>query len=353
MKALIAMSGGVDSSVAAYLTKKQGYDCIGGTMRLFSRDDISLPKGETKCSLDDVKDAEAICKSMGIPHYTFDFKVDFKKNVIDRFIRGYEMGLTPNPCVDCNRYLKFQALYEKGLELGCDIVVTGHYAKVEKKENIWLLKKAKDDRKDQSYVLYNLRQEQLKRVRFPLGDLSKNEVRKIALEQGFINADKKESQDICFVPDGDYAEAISRFSGKEYEPGDFVDEQGNIMGRHKGIINYTIGQRKGLGLSLKEPAYVIGKDIENNRIILGKNEDLFSDKVKAQEFNWTCGIKGCEGDRVRARIRYNQKEEPAVISSVYDDKVEICFEKPQRASTPGQSLVIYKDDYVLGGGVIL
>lgn len=352
MKALIAMSGGVDSSVAAYLTMKAGYECIGGTMRLFGRGDINLTSGEVRCSLDDVSDAKKICEDMEIPHYTFDFKGDFRKHVIDRFIREYENGRTPNPCVDCNRYLKFQALYEKGMELGCDIVVTGHYARVEKNGDLWELKKAVDQKKDQSYVLYTLTQETLSKVRFPLGEMTKEEVRRIAIEQGFINAEKKESQDICFVPDGDYAKAIELFSGKTYPKGKFVDKKGKIMGEHKGIIHYTVGQRKGLGLALEEPAYVLEKDFENNRIILGSNKELFSKEVSTEEFNWTLGVAGKVGDRVSARIRYNQKEQPGKISVVDGKNVTVVFDDPQRASTPGQSLVLYNGDVVIGGGVI-
>ena len=251
-KALIAMSGGVDSSVAAYLMRKQGYECIGATMKLYHNEDICIPKDHSCCSLDDVEDARAVAASMDIPYYVFNFSERFKEEVMDKFVHCYECGITPNPCIDCNRYLKFEYLYNRAKELGYDYVVTGHYAQIKYDASIdrYLLSKAVDVSKDQSYVLYSLTQEQLAHTQFPLGCMPKSKTREIAEQQGFINAKKHDSQDICFVQNGNYAEFIEDYTKKTYPEGNFVDVHGNILGRHKGIIRYTIGQRKGLGLSL-------------------------------------------------------------------------------------------------------
>jgi tRNA-specific 2-thiouridylase len=350
-KALIAMSGGVDSSVAAYIMKERGYECIGATMRLFDNDDVGLSSEKTCCSLDDCQDAWQVARRMGFPHYTLNFKGDFRRCVIDRFIRSYEMGETPNPCIDCNRFLKFQALYQRGASLGCDYIVTGHYARIESQGDRFLLKKSVDQSKDQSYVLYSLTQEQLGHTVFPLGEMTKDKTREIAESQGFVNAHKKDSQDICFVPDGDYAAAIRRISGKEYPSGQFVDRDGNVLGEHKGIIHYTIGQRKGLGLALPAPAYVLEKDVPNNRVILGPNEALFHREVQAREANWIAWEKPPAEFRARARIRYNQKEQPATVWPT-ETGFRLVFDEPQRAPAPGQAVVLYDGDYVLGGGTI-
>lgn len=351
-KVLVAMSGGVDSSVAAQLTKDMGYDCIGVTMRLFDNEDAGICSDKTCCSLDDSEDARLVCNKIGIKHYVLDFRGDFHKCVIDRFVNSYEVGETPNPCIDCNRYLKFESLYEKGKLLGYDYIVTGHYAMVEKKGDRYLLKKSVDEKKDQSYVLYNLSQKQLAHTMFPLGGMSKTETRAIAEKYNFINAEKHDSQDICFVPDGDYASAIKRFTGKEYEPGDFVDQDGNILGRHKGIIKYTIGQRKGLGLALPEPMYVLEKDVENNRVVLGRNSDLFKKELDAVDFNWIAYETPPEEIKVKARVRYSQKEQPATVYAKGKDKIHLVFDEPQRAITPGQAVVLYDKDIVVGGGTI-
>ena len=256
-KALIAMSGGVDSSVAAYLMKQKGFNCIGVTMKLYTNDDIGVSRGKTCCSLDDVEDARSVAFKLKIPYYVFNFTSDFKERVIEPFISSYENGATPNPCIDCNRYLKFESLYNRAKELNCRYVVTGHYAKIEEKDGRFLLKKADNLDKDQSYVLSFLTQEQLKHTLFPLGTINdKDETRRIAEEQGFFNSDKPDSQDICFVPDGDYAAFIRRFTGKTYNPGDFCTSDGKVLGKHKGIINYTLGQRRGLGIAAEKPLYV-------------------------------------------------------------------------------------------------
>ncbi len=275
-KALVAMSGGVDSSVAAYLIKQAGYEATGITLKLFDNDDIGESREKTCCSLDDIDDARNVCYKIGIPYYVYNFKDSFKDNVIKRFIEAYENGSTPNPCIDCNRYIKFEKLMRRAKELDFDCVVTGHYAIIEEAENgRFLLKKSVDLSKDQSYVLYSLTQEQLSKTLFPLGAMTKEQTRQIADELRLVNANKHDSQDICFVPNGKYAEFIEEYTGKTYPHGDFVDEEGNVLGEHKGIIRYTIGQRKGLGLALKHPMYVKQKDLEHNKVVLCENSGLF------------------------------------------------------------------------------
>lgn len=354
-KALVAMSGGVDSSVAAYLTKKAGYETIGVTMKLYENETAGLCSDKTCCSLSDIEDARNVAFDLGIPYYVFNFSGDFEKEVIDRFIHAYEVGETPNPCIDCNRYMKFERLMERGRELQQDYVVTGHYATVEKDAGSgrFLLKKSVDRHKDQSYVLYSLTQEQLAHVLFPLGGMCKEETRKIAEEQGFVNAKKHESQDICFVPDGDYAAFIRRFTGKEYPPGDFVDRQGNVLGRHKGMIRYTIGQRKGLGLALPHPMYVCRKDMENNRVVLGENRDLFHSVFEIENVNWIAEASPDHDIRAEAKVRYSQKASPAVVHPLSETRARVEFREPQRAITPGQACVLYDGEYVIGGGTIV
>ena len=352
-KAIIAMSGGVDSGVAALLMKNKGFEIIGVTMKLYDNEDIGIDTEKSCCSLSDIEDARDVCDRIGIHHYVFNFKAEFKEKIIDNFIEIYENGGTPNPCIRCNRWLKFEKLMQKMYELGYDKVVTGHYARIEKQGERFILKKAVDPTKDQSYVLYELTQEQLAHVSFPLGELSKTEVRKIAEENGFVNAHKRDSQDICFVPNGKYAEFIESFMGKTYPEGDFTDTNGNILGRHKGIIRYTIGQRKGLGLALPCPMYVQKKDIENNRVVLCLNEELFSAELFACDFNWLSIAQPTEPIRCRAKIRYNQKEQPATAEVLLDGTVRVVFDEPQRAICKGQAVVLYDGDVVLGGGTII
>ena len=255
-RALIAMSGGVDSSLAALLMKEKGYECIGCTMKLYENEDAGIEKTKTCCSLDDVEDARNVACLLDMPFYVFNFTERFRTQVIDRFVQSYEEGRTPNPCIDCNRYMKFDKLYERAKLMGCEYIVTGHYARIEKEDGKFFLKKALDETKDQTYVLYTLTQDQLAHTMFPLGVLTKRTVRNIAEKNGFINANKPDSQDICFVPDGDYASVIEKYTGRICMPGNFVDTEGNIMGRHKGIIHYTLGQRKGLGIAAGKPVYV-------------------------------------------------------------------------------------------------
>ena len=349
-KAIIAMSGGVDSSVAAYFMKEKEYDCIGVTMKLYDGDDLGIISDKTCCSEDDVADARRVSERLGMPYYVFNFKDEFEDKVIKHFIKTYENGATPNPCIECNRYLKFEKLMDKMRELGYDYVVTGHYAIIEEKDGRFYLKKGKDLSKDQSYVLYSLTQEQLAHTLFPLGEYSKSEIREIAERENFVNAKKRESQDICFVPDGDYAAFIERYCNKKYESGNFVDKDGNVLGTHGGIIKYTVGQRKGLGIALGQPAYVISKDIETNTVTLGSNDDLFSDTLYAEGFNWIIEKPKSE-IYCKAKTRYNMTEQPCKVS-IEGDLVKVVFDLPQRAITKGQAVVLYDGEYVLGGGIV-
>ena len=350
-KAIIAMSGGVDSSVAAYFMKQKGFECIGATMKLYDNEDIGVSREKTCCSLDDIEDARAVARKLDMPYYVFNFKDEFEQKVIDKFIKTYEQGVTPNPCIDCNRYLKFEKLMHRMRELKYDYVVTGHYADIELVNGRYLLKKGADESKDQSYVLYSLTQEQLAHTLFPLGKCSKAEIREIAEREGFINAKKRDSQDICFVPDGDYAKFIEQHSGKTYPKGEFVDKNGNVMGEHSGIIKYTIGQRKGLGVAAGHPVYVCKKDLENNKVILGSNDDLMCGSLEADDFNWM--IEPPEAPiKCKAKTRYNMREVPC--TAVRDgDRVTVTFDSPVRAVTSGQAVVLYDGDYVLGGGTIV
>ena len=304
------------------------------------------------CSLDDVEDARAVCRRMGIPFHVFNFKEDFEDKIIRKFVASYRIGRTPNPCIDCNRYMKFDRLLDRARELGCDLLVTGHYARVEEKDGKYLLRKGLDESKDQSYVLYTLTQDQLRHIRFPLGGLSKDEVRRIAAENGFINADKPDSQDICFVPDGDYAAFIERRSGAMAE-GDFLTPDGKVLGRHRGICHYTVGQRKHLGISVGEPIYVVRIDASGNNVILGGADDLLHTVCRVADFNWIAGEAPAQPIRCAAKTRYRQKEQPCTASVNGDGTVTLVFDAPIRAITPGQAAVLYDGDLVLGGGVII
>lgn len=351
-KVMIGMSGGVDSSVAAYLLQKNGFDVYGVTMKMFNNDDIDVLPDKACCSLEDAEDAKAVCGRLGIRHYMLNMTEDFRQEVIERFVSAYENGETPNPCIDCNRYIKFRSMLRRALELEMDYVATGHYARIEKQGDRYLLKKAVDLSKDQSYVLYSLTQEQLKMTKFPLGEYTKPQVREIALEQGFVNAKKHESQDICFVPDGDYFSFIEKHTGKTYEHGDFVDLQGNVLGEHKGIIRYTVGQRKGLGLALPASMYVVEKDLKNNRVILGFNGDLMHKEVSVKDITLSACDRLDKAERFSAKIRYNQVEQPATVTQTDENHLKIVFDEPQRAVTKGQAAVIYDGDTVIGGGTI-
>jgi tRNA-specific 2-thiouridylase len=361
-KAVIAMSGGVDSSVAAWLMKERGFDCIGVTLKLFSNNDIgalgssSCTVGKRGCcSLEDVKDAKAVAFALGMPHYVLNFSEDFKDQVIRRFIETYEAGETPNPCIDCNRYIKFEGLLRRAKQLDFEYLVTGHYARIEREGagGRFLLRKSLDTKKDQSYVLYAMTQEQLAHTQFPLGEMTKSQVREIALERGFINAKKQDSQDICFVPDGDYGRFIEEYTGKRCEEGNIIDRDGNILGRHRGLIRYTIGQRRGLGLSFPEPMYVSAKSTAANTLTLGPESSLYAKALLADRLNLISRPSLDRPLRVRVKTRYLQAEQWAVAEQLAPDRLRIEFDQGQRAITAGQAVVLYEEDLVVGGGTIL
>ena len=354
-KAIIAMSGGVDSSVAALLMKNSGYECIGATMKLYTNEDAGVSREKGCCSLSDVEDAKSVAHRLGMLHYVFNFTDKFRECVIDRFVKSYENGQTPNPCIDCNRYLKFDKMLLRMKEIDFDYIVTGHYARVEYDENTgkYLLKKAVDSTKDQSYVLYMLTQEQLAHIKFPLGAYTKKEIRKIAEENNFVTAHKSDSQDICFVPDGDYASFIERYLGKSFPQGNFVLRDGTVLGKHKGIIHYTLGQRKGLGVSYTKPLFVCEINTETNNVVLGDNADLFTDTLKADRVNIISGEDFSSPVRCKAKIRYKHEEQPATAFVDENGILNVKFDEPQRAVTKGQAVVLYDGDTVLGGGEIL
>ena len=351
-KALIAMSGGVDSSLAAKLMIDAGYECVGCTMKLYDNEDVGISRAHTCCTLEDVEDARRVAHDLGMNHHVFNFKDGFRETVIQRFIDAYEAGRTPNPCIDCNRFMKFEKLFDRAEILECDYIVTGHYARIEQEGDQFYLKKALDDTKDQSYVLYSMTQEQLKHVQFPLGNLRKTEVREVATSCQFINAAKPDSQDICFVPDGDYASFLERETGKSYKEGDFKDLEGNVLGTHKGIVHYTIGQRKGLGIAAGKPIYVTAINTKDNTVTLSDEKDLFERALIVDDFNWISGKAPEEAFNCKAKIRYRQVEQPAKVIPLPDGRVKIVFDEPQRAITAGQAAVLYDGDIVLGGGTI-
>lgn len=352
MKVLVAMSGGVDSAVSAHLISQE-HEALGVTMKLHDESDNLIYGENSCCSNQDIADAKSVCELVGIPHEVRDFGASFKEYVIQDFIDCYKNGSTPNPCVICNRKIKFEELLKMALERGYDAVATGHYARIEKGENgRYLLKKALDLIKDQSYVLYSLTQHQLAHTIFPLGEMTKAETRVLAEKIGFTNARKHDSQDICFVPDGDYVSFIEHTTGEIFEKGNFVDLKGKILGKHEGIIKYTIGQRKGLGIAFGEPMYVVKKDVENNEVVLGRNSDLFASTLTATDINLISCEKITEPKRVKAKIRYNQKEQPATVEQIDENRIKVTFDEPQRAITKGQSVVLYDGDIVVGGGII-
>ena len=340
----IGMSGGVDSSVAAYILKEQGYDVTGVTMRLCDNYVKSFDSSNIEAS-------KSVCEKLHIDFKDIDCRDAFKKYVVKPFIATYEKGATPNPCVECNKRIKFDLLNN-----GDNMIATGHYAIIEFADSRYKLRKSTNLQKDQSYFLYALSQDILSKVIFPLGEMDKEQVREIAEKQGFINAHKKDSQDICFIPDGDYASFITNNSNAKYPEGNFVDINGNILGKHKGIIHYTIGQRKGLGLSLKKPMYVSKLDMERNEVVLVSDDELFSNELTVTDFNWLSIENPEKPFRALGRIRYRHKESPCTVTPNLDGTVEVVFDEPQRAITTGQSLVLYDEktaSYVLGGGTII
>lgn len=349
MKAMIAMSGGVDSSVAAYLSQKDGLLCIGATARMCGQDILGNTYSEQS-----ILDAEAVATRLGMDFYVLDATEPFRQAVVEDFICAYEQGLTPNPCIQCNKHIKFSYLLDKALELDCDYIVTGHYAKIRRDENTgrYLLYKAADESKDQSYFLAGLNQHQLAHTRFPLGEYTKAEIRKIAEEQGFLNAKKRDSQDICFIPDGDYKAFICRYTGKDYPAGDYLDLQGKVVGKHAGAIGYTLGQRKGLGIALGAPMYVCSKDMVANTVTVGPEEALFTATLLAKDWNWLPFPTLTEPIRVMAKARYRHIPQPATVYPTEDGNARVVFDKPQRAITPGQTVVLYDGDMVVGSGTI-
>lgn len=353
-KVAVGMSGGVDSSVAAYLLKEQGFDVIGVTMQIW-QDEESLAMAENGgcCGLSAVDDARRVADRLDIPYYVLNFKREFKDKVIDYFIDEYIHARTPNPCIACNRYVKWEALLNRAVELGCDYIATGHYARVCRLDNgRFALQKSAATRKDQTYALYNLTQEQLSRTLMPVGEYDKEQIRKMAEEIGLSVAGKPDSQEICFIPDNDYASYIEKETGQTFLEGNFVDAGGRVLGKHKGIIHYTVGQRKGLGLSLGAPAFVTELRPETNEVVIGTNEDTFHDRLLADQVNWM-SIPELQGERrVTAKIRYSHQGAPCIIRMTGEDEVECRFDEPVRAITPGQAVVFYDGDIVVGGGTI-
>lgn len=354
-KVVVGMSGGVDSSVAAYLLKEQGYDVIGVTMQIWQDEEPSvMEENGGCCGLSAVEDARRVASQLGISFYVMNFKKEFKKEVIDYFIEEYRQGRTPNPCIACNRYVKWEALLRRSLDIGADYIATGHYARIVRLENgRYTLKRSATLAKDQTYALYNLTQDQLMHTLMPAGEYTKDEVREIANKINLQVANKPDSQDICFVPEGDYASFIENATGEKTLPGNFVDLEGNILGQHKGIIHYTVGQRKRLGLSLGHPAFVLEIRPKTNEVVIGENKDSLSYIVRADKLNFMSeeGIK--DERRMFAKIRYNHKGAWCTVRPSGEDEILCIFEEPQRAVTPGQAVVLYDGEYVFGGGTII
>ena len=354
-KVMVAMSGGVDSSTVALILRNEGYEVTGVTGRMFVNEDIGLVDESRCCSLADVEDARLAAHKIGAYHYVYNMGDCFKKTVIQPFVDAYLGGDTPNPCVNCNKYVKFPQLLERALLLGIDYLATGHYAKVfyDQARKRWLLTKAEDESKDQTYMLYGLTQHELSHLLLPLGNFKKTEVRAKAGEAGLINASKPDSQDICFVPDGNYADFIERYSGKKQELGNFVLQSGEVIGRHKGLIHYTLGQRKGLGIAYKEPLYVLAKDAAANTVVLGPEKDLYKKEFFVDDCNFIA-IEGLTAPMaVTCKVRYRMQAEPAIIEPASDGKVKVKFMKAQRAITSGQAAVFYAGNLVVGGGTIM
>jgi tRNA-specific 2-thiouridylase len=348
------MSGGVDSSVAAMLSLESGLDCIGCTMRLFRNEDIGENPAKACCTAADAEDARAVADRLGMPFYAFNFADTFKEQVIDRFVKSYQNGETPNPCIDCNRYLKFDRLLRRAIELDRGYLVTGHYARIEPDaaNGRYLLKKGVDLSKDQSYVLYAMTQEQLKRTLFPLGGLRKSRVREMAAARGFANAEKPDSQDLCFVRRGGYADFIIRTTGKDPPRGRFVDTDGNDMGEHRGIIRYTVGQRRGLNLPGTAPVYVRAINAKDNTVTVGPQHSLYAKTLTARDINLIAVDKIDAPMKIRAKVRYNQEEQPAIARQTGPDTLLVEFDTPQKAITAGQAAVLYDGDTVIGGGTV-
>lgn len=352
---VVGMSGGVDSSVAAYLLKEQGYDVIGVTMQIWQEEEpADLEQDGGCCGLSAVEDARRVAMQLDVPYYVMNFRKEFQENVIDYFVKEYREGRTPNPCIACNRYVKWESLLQKSLAIGADYIATGHYAKIKKLENgRYTLLRSDAEGKDQTYALYNLTQEQLAHTIFPLGEYNKTQIRELAENAQLQVAHKPDSQEICFVPDKDYAGFIEQETGEKEQAGNFVSTSGEVLGQHKGIGHYTIGQRKGLGIAFGEPMFVVEIRPQSNEVVLGKGDEVFTNHLTANMVNYMAVDHFEVGQEVIAKIRYNDRGAKAKIAAVGEDFFELEFPEPVRAVTPGQAVVLYDDEYVLGGGTII
>lgn len=354
-KVVVGMSGGVDSSVAAYLLQKQGYDVIGVTMQIWQSEEETVQEENGGCcGLSAVDDAKRVAAHLNIPHYVMNFRNEFKSCVMDYFVDEYLRGHTPNPCIACNRYIKWEALLKRSLDIGADYIATGHYARIKQLANgRYVIADSATPQKDQTYALYNLTQEQLMHTLMPVGDYTKEEIRQIASRIGLNVAAKPDSQDICFVPDNDYVRFICDTSGYRPQPGNFIDRKGTVLGVHKGIVHYTVGQRKGLGLSLGEPYFVVEIRPETNEVVLGTSEEVFTDTLTAGKLNWQAVEDIAEEEiTLKAKVRYSHAGSLCHIKKIGKDRLQCVFDEPVRAVTPGQAVVFYKEDYVFGGGTI-
>lgn len=354
-KVVVGMSGGVDSSVAAYLLKKQGYDVIGATMQIWQDESAQAQEHEGGCcGLSAVDDARRVADAIGIPYYVMNFKRDFKEQVIDYFVREYENARTPNPCIACNRYVKWESLLKRSLEIGADYIATGHYARIKKLENgRYTIQKSVTEEKDQTYALYNLTQFQLAHTLMPIGEYEKPKVREIAEVANLLVAHKPDSQDICFVSDRDYVKFLEQETGRKSVPGNFVDEAGNILGTHQGIRHYTVGQRKGLKLALGKPAFVKAIRPDTNEVVIGGADCVFSDTMFVDRVNYMAVEKLDGATELCGKIRYAHKGAPCLVEPLLDGRLKVTFKEPQRAITPGQAAVFYQEDYIVCGGTIV